>query len=895
MEGKTTAAFIIAKSLAADKAISLDRCAVLIESTDLKDLRSTDVDLLLIEDIFGKHNAESGKFRDWSLYFQTLQSFVETRKVKIIITSRLHIFLEYKNKLSGLPIFSRSVELNSVDLTNREKEDILKAQLNAYDRDIDDVDIQDCLSKFNSNSGFPMCAHQFAANTDLYLMKSNFFRKPYKYYLEQNIHNLDEQSFMTLLFVFYKHNQLTSAVLDITKIDKMSENLFLHIAKLRGLDISLTKVVRDTRQKVNWLKGSYLKITGKTISFLHDTIYETVALIHSEEYPSEVIAYCTIDFLCQCIAVDGDIKEGIMVVNEDEFGCLAERFISEVIKCNHGKRLSAHPFLGNQQFAKELISTLSENPDTLHKFLSINLSFMYNGIHAFLYHAVLDQTSDVFLGEVLSQLDCNHRGEMTETCWKCSVRSEALAAVCGANRQDLYQALLNKGATVQTLCLYKAVENHDINPDFVKRIYSDLKNCQKFISDKELLQFCLGMSSCNKDNRVFKILTDSGLKPTSELVYYIVKKDDSSLLSSTIEQLEKNGTWKPDTMSVSRALVEAHMQKKERCLEILENAGGKMTEFAVYWAIVDYGYDAVSDVIGMLKRNDTFDVESPDLAWGLAMAIKIQADDDRYHKRLKEEGVIYTLSVVGALAEIGISADKIREVIDELKKDGQWNTEDYAVAAAYMAARKRPDKSLLTVLESEGSGITPACLNYAVIRYADQLEFIIQSLKTAKTFDLSDKYIARAFVWSIECPDKLVYHRLLVEGVRISMACLVYAVERFISLPTLDRVIEDLQKDEKWNTEDDYALEALCIASKRQDRRGYEKLLREGISWKSRSLYVAVQCVSVYGVKHVIERMKEHRVLDKNHEHIRNAVASAKAMKDQRKYVILQEYLTADE
>ena len=890
-EGKSTAAFRVAKTLAEEGVVALGRCVALFEPTDLKDFKSTDVDLILIDDMFGKHNSEMGKLSGWKSHFPTLQSFIETRNVKIIITSRLHIYMEYRNKLSGFSVFARTVELNTDDLSDDEKVDILKAQLNAHGRDIKDIDFLSCVSKHGSKSGFPLCCHQFAANNESYKMKSDYFWKPYKYYLEQNICDLNDQNLFGLLYVFYKHNQLPNSALDITKLDKESERILLHIAKLRGIDKSLAAIIRETKQTVNWQKGSYLRNIGKTYSFQHDTIYETVALIHGEEYPTEVIKYCTMDFFCQCIKVEGEKKEGILIIDEDDFPCLAERFIDEVLKGDNGKRLSTHQILRNVQFVEELISMISENEETLQQFLSKDMSSMYNGIHAFFYHVVLGQTSHVFHEKLLANLKCTHSMEKKQRCWKCAVRTEALAGACGANREDLYQELLDAGAQVETLCLYKACENHEINPDFVKRIYTDLKKRQCCIPDRELFQFCLGMSACHKDNRVFNILTEAGLKPSSELIYYIVKMNDSSLLSSTIKQLEDDKKWKPDAMSISRALVEAILNKQNNCLEVMKTAGALMTEFAVYWAIMDYGYDALVKVIDILKVQGTFDVESKDLAWALAIAIKQKSQDERIYRKLIDEGVIYTLPLVGALAEIGISAETIQEVIDVTKKEGRWDNEDYSVAVAYMAACKRPETALQDILEHEGANITPACLNYAVIRYADQVDFVIDTLKAKGKFDLTNTYIARAFVLSMDCQNSLGYDRLKEEGVHINMSCLPYAAERFISPQTLEKIIVGLKEEKIFNPEDDFALEALCVASKRQDNAVYKRLCSEGIAWLPRSLYVAIKSDTVYGVKHVMKHLKDQGMLDFKNKDIKEAVTLSKNMKDKRKYDLMRKYV----
>ena len=889
-EGKSTASFKIAKYLIDEANIALDRYALLFEATDLKNIHSTDIDLLLIDDMFGKHNAEPGKFKAWSDFFSTLQTYISNRKIRIIMTSRMHIFMEYKPKVNGLDIFSRTVELNSEELSFDEKRCILLAQLEANNRDPNEVTIQDCVSQENSQSGFPMCAHQFAADESLYSMKEKYFSKPYKYYLEQNIRNLDEQSFISLLYVFYKHNLLKTNDLDISKIDEDSENTLLHISKLRGVEKPIAVLLRETKQKINWLKESYFRNIRKTFSFRHDTIYETVALIHGEEYSSEVINHCTPDFLCQSVNIEGDVNDGTLVIDEDDFTSLAERFVHEVINVGNGKRLSTHPMLRHYLFVEEFISVVTDSEDTFRDFFSINISFMYVGIHAFLYHVISSQgNNDCFLRAVLPLLHCKHNTSKKGTCWTCPVKSEALASVCGANREDLYNLMRDAGAKVETLCLYKAVENHEISPEFVKRIFYDLKAEHKFIPDQELLQFCLGMSTQHKDTRVFNILKEAGLQPTSALVYYIAQVGNADLLTTTIDELIKDNKWMPDTMSLSRAIVDGLMHNKQNILEILDNAGAKLTEFAVYWAIVDYGFDAVSCVVEKLKENDTFDEDSRDMAWGLAMAIKKKAEDERILKKLQDEGVTSTLSLVGALAETGQSAAVIRNVIDELKAEERWDADDYSVAVAYMAALKRPDTTLKIILENEGAKINPACLNYVVIRYADEVDSVIQTLKDKSGLLSSNKYIARALVLAMESRDKTVYEQLIQEGIQLSMACLVYAVERFISVSTLENVIAGLKDEKNWASADDCALEALCVANKRQDKTAYLKLLSEGVTWRPRSLYIAVKCETVYGLKRVIKQLRENDILDGSDKDTEEAMALAMRMTDKRKYSVLKE------
>ena len=893
-EGKTTAAFRIVQSLIDEEHVHLDRCAMVFTPDDLNEIKSSDVDLLFIDDIFGKHNSEASKYSGWSNYFSTLLSFTKNHTLRIIIASRMHIFLEYKSKLSGIDLFSSVVELNSKELSVDEKTDILVAQLKAHDRDTSDINLIDCVYKHDSLIGFPLCAHYFAADETLFSKKVEYFTKSGKHLLDQIICNLDEQSLIALLYFFYKENNLKINDLDITKIDKKSESVLLHIAKLRGIEKPTATVIRETKQKLNHFKNSYIKCINKSISFLHDTMYESLALFHGEEYPSEIIKHCTIDFLCQCVRLDRSGEDGVLHIDEDEYTALAERCVKEVREYRNGARLANHPMFKNESFVEELVKTITESDEIFHDFLVTGLSFLNVGNHGILFNTLVGQCDkDNLYKQVIPLLKCGHASVVFDSCWKCSVKSETLAGACSANKLGRYVDLKKAGAEVKTICLYKAVENTSIDPDLVKLVVSDLKAAGRFIPDDQVLQYCLGMAIQHENKTVFNILKDSGLDPANfDFLYYAVKDNDGELLNSILNDLIREGKWISDYMTVSRALTEAIVKKKDSMKDILVSAGANLTEFAVYWAIVDHGYDYVLQIINTLKEQDTFDVESYDLAHALAMAMKMIKQDSRIYNLLVDEGVIPTATLVGAVSELGIPIPDIIELINHLKGKGRWcgEAEERHRATAYMAACRRADTALEEALVREGAGMSQGCLRYAVVRHVDKVDAVIQSLKHSGKLNSEDKEIARALVWAIEYKNKTTYNKLVEAGLLLTMACIVPAVEYFYCTATLDHVISGLKELKRWNPEHDLALEALNISNKRQNKSAYTKLISEGVKWKQRNLPIAVQFETVYGLRQVITQLKVRNLLDLKNEEIVSAVSLAMAMKDDRKLELLKEF-----
>lgn len=201
-----------------------------------------------------------------------------------------------------------------------------------------------------------------------------------------------------------------------------------------------------------------------------------------------------------------------------------------------------------------------------------------------------------------------------------------------------------------------------------------------------------------------------------------------------------------------------------------------------------------------------------------------------------------------------------------------------------MASRRRSDEKLSDLLLNQGAGITPASLHYAVC-VVNEIDHVIKTLKDTGKFDPSNRYSAKAFVWSIEYNDKAVHDKLVAEGLYLTMPSLVWAVG--MQIDTLKYVIAGLREDGKWEPEGDLAAEALNKAFNKQDKRAYGVLLAEGMLWGHRNLYVAVKFETVYGLKLIIKELKKRDLLNNACGDIGEAVILAKSFKDKRKLNLL--------
>ena len=325
-EGKTMTAFSIVKDLVVNNVISLDRCVLLRKPEDLDIVDPGEIDLIIIDNMFGKYNPDNSDLPSWD--FEYLESLVGKKKTRLIMCSRMHIYMEYRKKLDGLDIFSRTIELSSATLSHEERRTILIEQLEFHKRNVNDVNIEECITQ--DLVGFPLCAQQFARDDLLFAKKADHFRKPYRYFLEQNIQVLDDTSRIALLFVFYKQNKLKNTDLDIT--NEETKNLLVHIAGLCGVEKSIKVIVKETKDKITNMKNSYVKCIDDEVSYYHDTIYETVAKLHFKQYPSEVLKYCTIEYFFQCIEGQDQDPEAGIILSKAQYTALVNRVRKEGMK-----------------------------------------------------------------------------------------------------------------------------------------------------------------------------------------------------------------------------------------------------------------------------------------------------------------------------------------------------------------------------------------------------------------------------------------------------------------------------------------------------------------------------------------------------------------------------------
>ena len=882
-ERKTVCAFHLVKTLIDRELISLDRCALIYEPADIRDVRTDDVDLILIDNIFGRHNGDLNKLLNWRNYFETLNSLTMSQNVKVIIASRMHILLEYLDELDSYKIFSNKVQLCSGEMKRLEKLSILECKLRRFGRNMEDMEKEKCISHPTTELGFPLCCHLFASDAKLKHIEAETFKQSFNVFLDKSLKVLDSSKLVALAYVFCSINGLYCNDLYISSMSKTSKDMLKHISGLFGINTTVEILVKTTRNNIVSLNGSYLKEINGYIHFLHTTIYEAMARYMLKECPTELIENCTVEFLCQCVRLKKAKAETEIVIDSCYMESLAKRCIREVIHEQNIKKIAMQPAFNDGAFVDVMFKHLSKSEEIFKDFFSVGVTMKRMGLHGFLYHILsLDETSNPCFDKAYQYLNCLHSSVYANTCWKCQVKEESLAAVCSTNKLAIYEQLVDDDVNVIPFCLFKAVENPKVKPELVRRIIHDMKRCNNFVLDQGYLQMSLGMSLRHQDEKIFDILKSNGVKYYVQFLYFAVQKDDKSHLTSAIKDLIKQKRWKADGSHVSRALLEAQIHNNEPILNVMSAFAAKFTEAGVYWAVSDHSFYEVSYAVKSLKEANTFDCESDDLAYALGVAMK----NRNYKVRdfLIKEGVIVTPKLVAALAELGECAPKISLVIQELKKDDRWDTEHFSIAGAYMAANKRARKELHDLLRKEGVGLSTGCFCYAVMKYRGDTVHIKTTLQSMGRFQSRDTNLARSLVYALEYRDLEYVKWLEHEGLDFNMTCLPHAVTTTFTQSTLETVIENIKEIDNWDTSCDEALVALNHAFIRQDKSAYDLLQSEGIDWRPRSLFLATKHETFYGLKQVLEQLHQKQMLEPSSIEIENAIAVAKSYRGWEKY-----------
>ncbi|KAK3588340.1 hypothetical protein CHS0354_040099 [Potamilus streckersoni] len=338
-EGKTTTALYLI-----DNEIHKNRRVVLYSPQDWKTVDTEWVDIVVLEDIFGKFDLDSGRLQEWMVYLPTVEDHHDAGKLQVIITTRDDILLKAYSMLGSHKLFfdDLTLTLSSKQLNDSEKISILNRELQRHKKNLEEDQKVKCIDNFSGLVGFPQCCLLFAGDSKLFDRGPEFFRSPCKFFVA-NITKLEATRFLSLAFLFCKEENLYEEDLSLETMPKTDKHLLMELASnLRILEMNASiTLLRDTYDIFLDLyvekSMSYdfsFRSDKPCIQFTHATVYEAVGQVLGDRCPEMVVKYCDSEFLYQrtYTAKAKDANSQNVFIPVSVYRCLAERMVWDVIK-----------------------------------------------------------------------------------------------------------------------------------------------------------------------------------------------------------------------------------------------------------------------------------------------------------------------------------------------------------------------------------------------------------------------------------------------------------------------------------------------------------------------------------------------------------------------------------
>lgn len=865
-EGKTLAAYRLIESIGTQ-----GRSVCLYEPSHWDHVDTNEVDIILLDDIFGKHQLDLGKLESWRPVLEVLEAYVHAGKLKVILTSRQNVLAQAKNNLRELSVVKHRTELSSSELTTAERIRMLDTLLEFNQRDKSEINVKKCCDVYKAEIGFPYCAFLFATDKSLFDRGDRFFRRPYQFFKE-TLGALSKEIKASLLFLFYARGQCSDKDLkssikkkDSVKINE-NEDILSRISDLIGIndqEMSLS-VVRTTLED---LSSMYVTHLNKTVSFSHNVVYECVALIHGERYPEEVIENCTWNFITGCVVTTKKEDEAKLTIDSDVYESLSTRFLQETLGTNTDMSrfydIRSHKVMQTHVFCArffEILFTRSE----LRQFLTKEMN---ENQHGFLYKYLTSKSEDetaYLLEEAIPYLKCTCMVENVTQCWKCHVKNDAARGACFGGDKSSYSLLLQEGITVRPRSIHDACTGE--NPELLKLVISTLKNKKIFNPEEVSAIKSLVIAHRSKQSTLYTILRDEGIKVMPLCVYDAVVCKDLTMVQHFVRELKINNAWDINDFWLQHALQESvsnnlpeicHFLKEEglgyhrgcllaavkskQLIKVKEIVEGM--KLLGTWQSADWSFErALKGISSAFQTGNLTPLNIPALAdVGVSEAL-VEAkyhDDKSIYEYLRTEGVQLTMEALPHIVATK-ELDYVKGVVMELKDQGRWSPVGRSCDEAITKAFQLQCTDIFDFLVAEGITCTMNMLSLymaAANITVEEIAEIVTLIKRFGNWNSDDVSIQLALTEAFKMDDKSVFNYLIQTGAKINTASVLTAVFAQ-DTNTVDMFLQILKSSPRWDPSDQI-LNMCMQLSKLASPEIYNLLLDAGVGYSSRSLVAA--------------------------------------------------------
>ncbi|KAL3857957.1 hypothetical protein ACJMK2_012581 [Sinanodonta woodiana] len=843
-EGKTTMSLHLI-----DNEKYEDKRVVLHSADDWKTVDMEHVNIIVLEDVFGKYYFDHGLLLKWMVYLPTIQEHVNGGRLHVIVTSRVDILSKAKDMLKSVRLFSDelSLTLSTKHLTKSEKKDILNRELHRHERNMNEDDKETCIDNFSGLIGFPQCCLLFASDSQLFDRGPKFFASPKEFFLE-SITQLDDTRFLSLAFLFC-NSGIFEENLSSETMTKSNKKLLielaskLHITK-KFASIELLRNVYDNFREMYVMKSmsydnrSMSLVVKPSIMFTHATVSEAVGHVLGKRCCEMVVKYGDSEYLYQrtyTAEVEDSTSEKVFLPVY-VYGLLAKRMVHDVVNRTLLRHVVKHSALKRHDFIKKLKDALNKGNMLKLFFMAHKIEFgsdtILEGECVTFMQYILQGDEDVVslvYSELLEMLACAH----DDNCWKCEETKNLLELALYYHHFEIADKLIAKKVRYTDVSLCNAARHGDLKR--VQTITENLKKNQVFKPESAKAKYALYRAYVSGNQSLIDFLLTEGIILDSRCVVNAVKHGDMNVLINVVEHLKLYNKWNPECDNATEALNKAINGEKYDVFDLLVQHGVSLKMKNLLGVV----WQSLEKAIQHMKDTDNWDPKCDDASEALEVAIYRRKCD--VYDLLVQNGVSLKMKNLLSILKWynAISLEFLQNVIQQMKDTDNWDPkcDDASEALEYAIHIKKFD--VYDLLVQEGVSLEMKNLPGVISSYMMSLESVkkvIQHFKDSEKWNPKCCYALKALVIALDIKKYDVFDQLVLHGVSLKMINLPTIMrESQISLESLGKVIHYLKDTDNWDPKCDDASKALEIAIHRKNNVVSTLLHLHGVSLKMKN------------------------------------------------------------
>ncbi|XP_046543393.1 uncharacterized protein LOC124253630 [Haliotis rubra] len=431
--------------------------------------------IVMIDDIFGATNFSQSHFDDWTRKFDIMWPSIESGHIFLILTSRSEITAQCQCQLNKHSLMKNIrhflIDDGQYALQKKEKEKMLKVICHGKfsEKEVEEI------VKIETVLGFPQVCTFFASSREAQRKGLSFFKKPNEY-VQQEVDALKESdglSYLVLLLVLMSDGHLNATSLDPRKCTSDFKEM-VEMMKEYCPNLPTRPSLFGIQKKADSLCGGYLKQSQNGYAFQHQSVYESVFISISEQFPSSCIRTCPSFVLGEVVRtkrLDGDIR--IVLIPEENYDVFADRITELLLSAEHesSKMIRRHPSLKHKEFISFLVQRWAKN------------------------------------GQLTSIMQCKHFVGFVS--WK-SKDKEIRISKC--------DYLLSKFVMDSNDHLVQVVLNSIPSPEKFKDIIQECLPCAIFVGSNSFVKWCLDHGAEPNENCFKALFVNSGQSLKNDVI-----------------------------------------------------------------------------------------------------------------------------------------------------------------------------------------------------------------------------------------------------------------------------------------------------------------------------------------------------------------------------------------